>query len=195
MSIITLEKPPVEEEEYLPPIGFPKFTKLELTGKAITAEAKAILSGLPIYNLKPPVPAEAWQHTMRGEIRTLWMEGLRSRLYPQGIERLRDDAGRFCALGVLMELAVQAGVISRLGNAYRYRHTYAETQLLPEVVEWAGITGIRPVDPIIAMRGKAFGDGMTCDCCSAITVIYANDHMHWPFSRIADVIEANVLVS
>jgi hypothetical protein len=41
---------------------------------------------------------------MNIEIKSKWIEALRSGDYPQGIGWLKDDSGRFCCLGVLCDV-------------------------------------------------------------------------------------------
>lgn len=93
-------------------------------------------------------------------IRTRWVTALRSDDYRQGRGLLarRDDAGwTFCCLGVLCELAVADGVVTRAtacscGSAHNHvdeadRHWYAgcDTQLPAAVARWAGLSSANPV--------------------------------------------------
>lgn len=50
---------------------------------------------------------------MKREIKFRWVEALRSGKYRQGRNYLHDREGNFCCLGVLCDLAVQEGVISK----------------------------------------------------------------------------------
>lgn len=132
---------------------------------------------------------------MKLEIRDRWVAALRSGDYPQttgALQRTRpatidSDVAHpgFCCLGVLCELAVEAGVIKRaddrglelLGqagylSADRDGKVYPETALLPkEVVEWAGLDGIYGF-------GRNSGTGLT----------ELNDN-GVSFAAIADIIE------
>lgn len=53
---------------------------------------------------------------LKPEVKTLWLEALRSGRYEQGEKNLERD-GKFCCLGVLCDLAVQAGVIEKKGTS------------------------------------------------------------------------------
>ena len=48
---------------------------------------------------------------MNQEIKDGWISDLTSGEYPQGEGRLKDNAGRFCCLGVLCERARKAGIV------------------------------------------------------------------------------------
>lgn len=94
---------------------------------------------------------------MKGAVLDQLVYRLRSGRYKQGSASLRaresvlstnDEDDLYCCLGVLCEMAVEAGVITRgapvravLGGARRYGYGEDEDQsYLPiKVVEWAGI--------------------------------------------------------
>lgn len=81
---------------------------------------------------------------MNEEIKTRWIEALRSGEYEQGHGNLKND-GKFCCLGVLCELAVQDGVIER--KDYEGEPSiYAEMDaVLPtRVRRWAGLFDSNP---------------------------------------------------
>lgn len=125
---------------------------------------------------------------MNPEIKALWLTELRSGKYEQVKSSLRntDEEGRvgYCCLGVLCELAEQAGVVTRtdpddIGDS-RYqgadrkgaRFNITSTTYLPDaVIEWSGL-------------GTDDGDipGTTESLASL------NDHGS-TFEEIADVIE------
>lgn len=82
---------------------------------------------------------------MKPEIRAMWTAALRSGAYQQGISRLRSG-DNYCCLGVLCDLAVQAGI-------GRWRHTLDDfdakgelvsTALPWAVVDWAGLSYSNP---------------------------------------------------
>jgi hypothetical protein len=95
---------------------------------------------------------------MNANVKKLWVDALRSGTYEQGKGAL-CKGGQYCCLGVLCELAVQAGVIppgERLETetgpshyiCYDRGHVYANNELpsfgdtafLPQCVqEWAGL--------------------------------------------------------
>lgn len=72
---------------------------------------------------------------MKAKIKDEWVAALRSGRFQQcgGLLKMETAHGCFhCALGVLMELAVEHGIIE----------DYEETADIPdEVAEWAGLTG------------------------------------------------------
>lgn len=84
------------------------------------------------------------ENKMNPEVKAKWLEALRSGEYKQGKERLQAG-DRFCCLGVLCHLAVEAGVIQEpyweveegRGPVASY---HQETAVLPKPVsEWAGL--------------------------------------------------------
>lgn len=89
---------------------------------------------------------------MKTDIRDRWVEALRSGEYSQGYGELAID-GRYCCLGVLCEIAVQDGIVTKenIGSTdfVRYRSTSnrldSGRSILPEAVkEWAGLDSINP---------------------------------------------------
>lgn len=79
---------------------------------------------------------------MDAKIAADWTNRLTSGKYSQGMGALRDENGRFCCLGVLCEMAVEAGVIPAptqpvQDGLWSY---WGQTAVLPEAVrEWAGM--------------------------------------------------------
>lgn len=103
---------------------------------------------------------------MKAEIKTRWLEALRSGRFPQTkgvLERtsrgIADELGNadevgFCCLGVLCSLAVEDGVIQRkegVGGVALYGdgEGHSEAELPDAVVRWAGLDSTDPevVDP------------------------------------------------
>ena len=83
---------------------------------------------------------------MKQEIKTLWTTALRSGEYQQGHSalRLRDT---YCCLGVLCELGVAAGIVTRTlleSGEYGYGWTRERCYLPREVREWAEIEEPNP---------------------------------------------------
>lgn len=87
---------------------------------------------------------------MNKEIKTLWTAALLSGKYRQGTGFLKINGrngaeDRFCCLGVLCELAVEAGVTERLSEDYETVYGKvgdSNTAILPlHIQEWAGIVG------------------------------------------------------
>lgn len=128
---------------------------------------------------------------MNADIKARWQQALRSGDYRQGVSRLRrraDGGDRFCCLGVLCELAVEAGVIeapveSEIG--YRYGATGDllgdAVYLPPAVAKWAGLSTNPAVEHVV---GHEAGGRMT----RWSTLAKLNDSKT-PFSTIADLIE------
>lgn len=57
---------------------------------------------------------------MQEEIKRQWINRLLSGMYPQGFNKLRRDTeGKsfYCCLGVLCELALQAGIVTRVPDS------------------------------------------------------------------------------
>jgi hypothetical protein len=116
---------------------------------------------------------------MDPQIRARWVAALRSGKYEQTAGSLHDECG-FCCLGVLCELAVQAGImpaatLTPLGWKYG---ALGEGSVLPlEVRQWAGIG----IDPCVTVD---LGEGREITSLSGL-----NDECEWSFGRIADLIE------
>ena len=106
----------------------------------------------------------------RAEVYRLWVAALRSGEYTQGMEYLRRGH-RFCCLGVLCDLAAKDG-----GEQWRKVeaniHTY-RTQpdaLGPTILKWMGL-------PAATQR----------------KLMTANDEKCASFSKIADIIERDIM--
>lgn len=138
---------------------------------------------------------------MKTEIKTRWVEALRSGDYKQGKSFLAtEDSGemRYCCLGVLCELASQHGVVERDGGTscdiedcdlnhggYRFKgepvagvnSTAASRTVLPAaVMEWAGLDDPNP--------------SVTYKNGTPLKTALANlNDSGWQFTEIADLIE------
>lgn len=102
---------------------------------------------------------------MNENIKTLWLEALRSGDYQQGKSVLQGD-GKFCCLGVLCDLAERAGVIEGVSQpsartdyetvrVYKdgYAGTFNQTEVLPlKVRDWAQISDASPLVSLPAMN-------------------------------------------
>jgi hypothetical protein len=116
---------------------------------------------------------------MNLQVRAMWAAALRSGDYPQGTGNLRAY-GRFCPLGVLCELAVQAGVIpppTKGQNIWAYGadHGESRTSYLPDAVtRWAGLGDD---DPAVLAPGGRF-----------LPLSHLND-AGMTFAEIADLID------
>jgi hypothetical protein len=87
------------------------------------------------------------------DIKEQWVGALRSGGYKQGRRRLADNDGKFCCLGVLCELATEAGVLDKetsdqFGPIYRSTSDPGDwdRNILPQaVVDWAELESPRPM--------------------------------------------------
>lgn len=81
---------------------------------------------------------------MRKEIALRWAEALRSEKYTQGRYALRQTDDAYCCLGVLCDLAAEAGVgrWERVGAGWAFvtdDGRREEEMLPPDVMAWSGI--------------------------------------------------------
>jgi hypothetical protein len=119
--------------------------------------------------------------SMNPDVKAKWLEALRSGKYRQGggflkINGKNGAEDRFCCLGVLCELAVEAGVTERLSEGYETRYGVSgddtNTAVLPgHVRQWAGLDS----------HAGSYGNGdrsLTGDNDGGV-----------PFNDIADIIE------
>ena len=78
------------------------------------------------------------------EIRDEWVKRLRSGDYPKGTLYLHDiKKGTYCVLGVLCEVAVDAGIVTRSEGGVYAGHEADSLWFAfppPEMNEWAGLT-------------------------------------------------------
>lgn len=139
---------------------------------------------------------------MNPEVRRLWLDALRSGDYRQGTGLLRRvDAASgdayHCCLGVLCELAVEAGVVRRTetrvddvdGGVDADADTVVDGDRVtsyaagtykfppPEVLHWAGLRGANPVVEVEE---------------EPRTLVNLNDVQEAPFTAIADAIERSL---
>lgn len=137
--------------------------------KSYTASMKAAISGCGCMLCTPPRPER-----MDPKVKVLWVTALRSKEYVQCRGALRQN-GKWCALGVLIDLAMKAGVrltetVDAASGSYLYDGNGGS---LPEPVRrWAGLR-----------NGDAWVGGES--------VASANDH-GMPFDGIANLIEAHL---
>lgn len=126
---------------------------------------------------------------MKAEIKKLWTEALRSGKYHQGKGHLAQsdqaDGLAHCCLGVLCEVAIEAGIISPpkwQGINYYYGiEGDHRADFLPRVVStWAGLGNNSPV-----YTDHAVLDGRTK------SLVSHNDDDGFSFTEIADIIEEN----
>lgn len=123
---------------------------------------------------------------MNPEVKALWLEALRSGRYDQGVGNLKagdPDNPAYCCLGVLCELAANAGVIppgKRIEEDPHNTNYYfqGENEFLPdEVMTWANLdsnNGAYQDDAEIWLVDQCLTD--------------QNDN-GMPFTHLADLIE------
>lgn len=141
------------------------------------------------------------------EVRAAWIATLRTDLFEQGTQYLgrvdlpgeKPDGARpvsYCCLGVLCELAVEAGLLSRSRPVGYGSIIYAavdnpddgDTQHLPVAVQkWAGINGSSVVLP--APTGFELPNGN--EEVENADVTDLNDGGAYTFKQIADLLEAH----
>ena len=95
---------------------------------------------------------------MNADVKKLWVNALKSGKYEQGQGRLTavfDTGNMFCCLGVLCDIAVKKGVVSKPAvvddNTSNYKVLSYEEEvdfLPPTVAEWAGLD----VKPLLVTR-------------------------------------------
>lgn len=136
---------------------------------------------------------------MNPEIKQRWLTALRSGEYKQGFSRLclknSDNEDTYCCLGVLCELAVQDGVVSktykRETSEYEYKgsrpsRTLSELSVLPyEVVEWGSLPA---PNPEVSPRSLNLIDRILANK-RVVSLATLNDKTMLNFAQIADVIE------
>lgn len=88
---------------------------------------------------------------MNPDVKARWINALRSGAYPQGFGLLSyidsEGTARYCALGVLCELAYREGVVTK--ETYPYEEgvfSYeGQHETLPKAVQqWAGLNSNNP---------------------------------------------------
>ncbi len=117
---------------------------------------------------------------MNPEIKAQWVSALRSGNYAQGRNALRSG-DKYCCLGVLCELAVEAGVVVRRPSKTSAGYAYDnEAGYLPvNVREWSGVESSSPIV-------------MPLDTDDVPTYLSSLNDVGRPFSEIADLIEAQL---
>lgn len=129
---------------------------------------------------------------MNPEVKALWLEALRGGRFQQGTEALCrqskvDSLVRHCCLGVLCQLAIEAGVPVEVahygGVALPIITTFdgAEGYLPKSVMKWAGFSD---QSPLLAKHHPRFEGYLACST--------ANDILKLTFPEIADLVETNL---
>jgi hypothetical protein len=125
---------------------------------------------------------------MNPQIKAEWMARLRSGEFEQGKRALQKN-GKFCCLGVLSEIAADAGVAERCSFnsvngdgdpvvSVRY-NDYTGT-LSSEIGRWSGLYGLEVPDEA--------GDPVNVETM----LMHMNDHLGKTFPEIADWVEENL---
>ena len=148
---------------------------------------------------------------MNAAIKQRWLKALRSGKYKQAKRRLaihnhetREPEG-FCCLGVLCEIAVEDGVITKtlaegyhqgqrvLHGAYRPAgqwHGDGERGALPEAVRrWAGVDSNNPDVRLRESVPLAHGPGAHYRRGDVVGLATCNDILGFDFNQIAALIE------
>ena len=117
---------------------------------------------------------------MKPKVKKMWVDALRSGKYRQGHDVLRNASGECCALGVLCELAVEVGVITRTdedGGPSKYGECGLTAMPPLSVMEWADLPQSNPVVFLYP------------DTDEVAYLSDLNDKHEFPFTTIADYIE------
>lgn len=126
------------------------------------------------------------KYTMNPEIKSQWVEALRSGEYAQAQTRLVTSDG-YCCLGVLCDLAVKSGLDIKVTHVDTVTQFAGEESILPmAVVEWAGLAV--DGDSIDMLYNQNPYLDVDFDGNHKNTLAYLNDH-GMNFNGIANVIE------
>lgn len=109
------------------------------------------------------------------DARKKWIAALRSGEYKQGKYVLKTDDGRYCCLGVLMDLAQKEGVISDWGS-----DTLGNTVTSVKAKDWVGLRS-RNGEMNISFKTPSRGEKYE---------LSALNDSGMTFAEIADIIES-----
>lgn len=124
---------------------------------------------------------------MNNDIKAKWLEALRSGEYEQGENWLQAN-GKYCCLGVLCELAVEAGIVDK-DPGQSYVTFDREPAILPDrVITWAGLPKSSPV-PEVFYHGEVVGLSDLNDGVTIFNPVSGEERTKLDFSQIADIIE------
>jgi hypothetical protein len=90
---------------------------------------------------------------MRKEVRDYWLIGIKSNTYKKGKSFLRTPEDTYCFLGILADLSVIYGGVTRTLDKTSYLYDGYRESLPPKTVEWAGLKNTNGYTPYI---GKSF---------------------------------------
>jgi hypothetical protein len=131
---------------------------------------------------------------MNQEIKAQWVERLRSGEIEQTAGKLGTKDGKRCCLGVLCDLAAEAGVVKTEPNDIGYlvyldsdEDEFGEQSVLPlSVQKWAGITQVNPWVKLLAV------DEGTGEPYEANDTLASLNDAGRTFPEIADIIDAQL---
>jgi hypothetical protein len=148
-------------------------------------------------SLHTPTSSESFYCKLNPEVKTAWVEALRSGEYRQCSSRLTNENEHgersFCCLGVLADLYAQAHGYSWIirGDDVDVEYNlddkvfYSYSEFLPRVVrEWAGTLQEDIVISHVPEEGDPEGEPLTASM--------ANDELNMSFAQIADLIELHL---
>jgi hypothetical protein len=126
------------------------------------------------------------QHSTPREVRAAWVAALRSGQYRQTTHRLKRQVKgsvHHCCLGVLCEIAAEAGLVDITSSGYLPRDggDLAESLLPSNVRQWAGLL--------------SDGGCLREQQWHLNTLSRLNDNGRYTFEQIADVIESDNLLT
>lgn len=76
---------------------------------------------------------------MRKEVKDYWLTGLKAETYKKGSHVLRSTEDTYCFLGILADLSVIYGGVTRTLDKTSYMYDGYREALPPKTVEWAGL--------------------------------------------------------
>ncbi len=118
---------------------------------------------------------------MKIEVKEKWVAALRSGDYPRGKGCL-SNAGKFCPLGVLCEVAIKEGLdihtkqLTPLNGIHSMSYDGEKSFLPWSVSHWCGLSNDSPV--VVLIKNG-----------SLIPLTALNDTFDYSFEKIADLIE------
>jgi hypothetical protein len=130
--------------------------------------------------------------TLKPEIKTLWLEALRSGRYKQGFYRLKSGGDNFCCLGVLCDLYIQETGQGRWDThpetgpeAFRF----FPNSIFPNSSIGSVDSSIGTPPPQVSSWA---GEHLDSWVVGEHTLQFYNDSEHLTFHQIADLIEKHL---
>lgn len=124
---------------------------------------------------------------MDAEVKALWAAALRSGQYTQGFGALYEG-GKWCCLGVLCDLAHEAGVLGDYEMDTYVKGPAALVTLPAKVADWLGSEYADP--ELIDVVNPELIDVVNGEVPEPIQATVLNDDAKYTFRQIADCIEA-----